>query len=79
MRSHACETIRTENVSSLFNTAYKQIAAVAKAMSESVWTGIYLLKPDVFSEEDFISGEVPNTVSVIMFWRNQGRHWPWPW
>jgi hypothetical protein len=64
--NHACEKIHTENISSLFNTAYKQIAAVARAVSEFVRSGIYPLNPDVFREADFISGKVSNTVCATM-------------
>jgi hypothetical protein len=37
-----------------------------KAVSEVAKTDIYPLNPDVFSEEDFISGEVPSTGSATM-------------
>jgi hypothetical protein len=66
MRSHPYETIRLEDMSSLMYTVYKEIAAIAKAVSEVAKTGICSLNPDVFSEEDFISGEVVTTATATM-------------
>jgi hypothetical protein len=66
VRSHPYETIHTEEIPSLLNTAYKQISVIAKAVSKFAKTGIYPLNPDVFSEEDFISGEVPTTISATV-------------
>jgi hypothetical protein len=44
----------------------KEIAAIAKAVSECAKTGIYPLNPDMFNEEDLMSGEVPSTVTATM-------------
>jgi hypothetical protein len=57
-----------EEIPSLLNTACKQIAAIAKAVSEFVKTNIYPLNPDVFNEEDFISGEVPLQGARLCKW-----------
>jgi hypothetical protein len=58
--------IHMEDITSLLNTAYKQISAIAKAVSELAKTVIYPLNPNVFSEEDIISGEVPTTGSATV-------------
>jgi hypothetical protein len=57
-----------EEIPSLLNTAFKQIAAIAEAVSEVAKTDSYTRNPDVFSEEDFISGEDPTTGSETMKW-----------
>jgi hypothetical protein len=43
--SQPYETIRKEEISSLLKTACKQMAAIAKAVSEFVITGIYSYIP----------------------------------
>jgi hypothetical protein len=55
-----------EEIPSLLNTAYKQIAAITRSVSESTTTGIYPLNPDEFSEEDLVSGEVPTKATVTI-------------
>jgi hypothetical protein len=55
-----------EEVPSILNTAYKQIDAIAKAVAEFAKTGIYLLNPDMFSEEYLITGEIPITMTATM-------------
>jgi hypothetical protein len=66
MGSHQYETIRMGEIPSLLNIAYKQIATIAKAVSEFAKTDIYPLNSDMFSEEDFISGEIPTTGGATM-------------
>jgi hypothetical protein len=51
---------------SAWKTAYKEIAAIAKAVSQFANTGICPLNPDVFSEEDFISRGPLTTATATM-------------
>jgi hypothetical protein len=53
-----------EDIPSLFNNAFQNIAVIAKAVLWFAKTGNCHLNSNVYSEEDFISGEVSFTVTV---------------
>jgi hypothetical protein len=55
-----------KDIPPLFNIAYQIITVIAEALSEFDKTGIFPLHLDLFSDDDFISIEVPTTVTATV-------------
>lgn len=53
MKSKAMVKITPYDLSEIFNKTYSNVASIQKGVSSFSATGIYLLNPNIFSDEDF--------------------------
>ena len=57
MTVNAGKRITPYDIASLFNKAYGRVCNIEKAVNGFKVTGIFPLRPEVFSDEDFIASD----------------------
>ncbi|XP_074032566.1 uncharacterized protein isoform X1 [Leptinotarsa decemlineata] len=66
LKSHLAEKITPYDVASLVRKAFNNVASISKGETGFRATGIFLLNPEVFTEEDFFAAETLQSENIVI-------------